>query len=133
MTDRGGASAGPLRRDPLAGLKPADFVTPSWPRGKIVVPDQLREYGLSPDQLNSLMRAVMDLRQLAIDYQQYLLDEETTQDNVSKRVGLSTNRLSALRNGTSWPSWRAYAVLRGFVTPAATPAGVEAIGKRQRT
>ncbi|MDP3890489.1 hypothetical protein [Nocardioides sp.] len=113
-------------------MTPSDFVERSWPRSKIAVPDQLRSYGLTHDQLNLLMRAVMDLRQLAIDYQQYLLDENSTQAKVSKQVGLSTNRLSALRNGTSWPSWRAYAVMRAFVPTSEMPAGTDAVGKRQR-
>ncbi|QWC83722.1 helix-turn-helix domain-containing protein [Nocardioidaceae bacterium] len=112
-------AAGPQRRSPLDNLTPADFVAGGWPHGRLVVPaEAFRTYGLTRDQARAHLRAVRDLRQLVLDYEKYLKVKNTTQLAFSARIGVSVNRLSALRSGTAWPSWRLAAVLRSAV-PAA--------------
>ncbi|MAY98466.1 hypothetical protein [uncultured Nocardioides sp.] len=107
---------GPVRRSPFDDLTPADFVEGRWPHGRLVVPEEaFRRYGLTRTQGVAHMRAVRDLRQLVLDYEKYLQVKGRTQKAYAAHVGVSVNRLSALRSGTSWPSWRLVGILRATI------------------
>jgi len=109
-----GERKAPTRLTPLDGLTPLDFDR-KWPQGLVVKPVLFRQRGLSPAQEQIWLNAVRNFQQLARDYVYYLGWRGVTQDALARELKVSSNRLSAFRQGRGWPSGPLVVILRSVV------------------
>lgn len=116
----------PSRRLPLDDKKPKDFLASDgfWPSGPFVnpwTPEEMAQLGITDNQADIYVQAVARLGKTVIRYRNWLSDHRTTQAAFARRIGVSEGRLSALRNGTRFPSWDLVERVRVVVTPTRPP------------
>ncbi len=99
---------------PIRGLKPRDFNT-DWPTGKTVIPEKLLGRGLTPEQVESTVRGVLVLRQLAKDIIDYVAGGNTTQEALAEMCGINPAAVTRVKRGHKFPQTHTFLVLRARV------------------